>query len=192
MTHYCQPIFVPSTKIVKKKKPECNETHISKQHAVAVLLNELACKQISSTNSMIYLKKTVTIYCCEGVTYRNISWKSYTFIPLTFIHMQGDEKKFQSLVDPEFVTLWCAISRRTIHHMWAIRCIKWMQTLKRSICNMWPWTTKPVLSRLGCICSISQQYIVWVKIIDFSFMPKIIRTLSKDHVPWIYFVNFLL
>ncbi len=27
------------------------------------------------------------------------------------------------------------------------------------------------------------QYIVWVKIIDFSFMTKIIRILSKDHVP---------
>ncbi len=42
----------------------------------------------------------------------------------------------------------------------------------------------------GYICSNSQKYIVWVKIIDFSFMPKIIRTLSKDHVPWRYFVNF--
>ncbi len=26
-------------------------------------------------------------------------------------------------------------------------------------------------------------YYVWVKIIDFSFMPKIIMILSKDHVP---------
>jgi len=35
------------------------------------------------------------------------------------------------------------------------------------------------------ICGNSQQivYNVWVKIIDFSFMPKIIRILSKDHVP---------
>jgi len=53
---------------------------------------------------------------------------------------------------------------------------------------MWPWTTKPVIS--GYICSNSQQYIAWIKIIDFSFMPKIIRILSKDHVPWRYFVNF--
>ncbi len=37
---------------------------------------------------------------------------------------------------------------------------------------------------LGYICSNSQKYTVWVKIIDFSFMPKIIRILSKDHVPW--------
>ncbi len=36
---------------------------------------------------------------------------------------------------------------------------------------------------LGYICSNSQQYTVWVKIIYFSFMPKIIRILSKDHVP---------
>ncbi len=35
----------------------------------------------------------------------------------------------------------------------------------------------------GFICSNSQKYIVWVKIIDFSFMPKIIRILSKDYVP---------
>jgi len=40
---------------------------------------------------------------------------------------------------------------------------------------------KPSLESHGCICG--QLYIVWVKIIDFSFMPKIIRILSKDHVP---------
>ncbi len=42
-------------------------------------------------------------------------------------------------------------------------------------CNMWPWITKPVLSRWGN----SQKYIEWVKIIHFSFMPKIIRTLGR-------------
>ncbi len=42
---------------------------------------------------------------------------------------------------------------------------------------------KTSLKLLGYICSNSQQYIVWVKIIHFSFMPKIIRILSKDHVP---------
>ncbi len=41
---------------------------------------------------------------------------------------------------------------------------------------------KSSVKSLGYICSNSQQYIVWVKIIIFSFMPKIIRTLSKDHV----------
>ncbi len=39
------------------------------------------------------------------------------------------------------------------------------------------------LKSLGYVCSNSQKYIVWVKIIDFFFMLKIIRTLSKDHVP---------
>ncbi len=42
---------------------------------------------------------------------------------------------------------------------------------------------KTSLKSLEYICSNSQQYIVWVKIINFSFMPKIIRILSKDHVP---------
>ncbi len=51
---------------------------------------------------------------------------------------------------------------------------------------------KTSLKSLEYICSNSQQYIVWVKIINFSFMPKIISILSKDHVPLIYFVNFLL
>ncbi len=44
---------------------------------------------------------------------------------------------------------------------------------------------------LDHICNNNQQYIVLDKIIDFSFMPKIIRILSKDHVQWGYFVNFL-
>ncbi len=51
---------------------------------------------------------------------------------------------------------------------------------------------KTSLKSLGYICSNSQQYIVWVKIIHFYFMPKIINILSKDHVPLIYFVHFLL
>ncbi len=35
----------------------------------------------------------------------------------------------------------------------------------------------------GIFCSNSQIYIVWVKIMDFYFMPKIIRILSIDHDP---------
>ncbi len=52
---------------------------------------------------------------------------------------------------------------------------------------------KSSFKSLGYICSNSQKYIVRVKIIisilsilnlfDFSFMPKIIRILSNDHVP---------
>ncbi len=39
------------------------------------------------------------------------------------------------------------------------------------------------LQSLGYVFSNSQKYIVCVKIITFSFMPKIIRILNKDHVP---------
>ncbi len=42
---------------------------------------------------------------------------------------------------------------------------------------------KICLRSQGYICSNSQKYIARVKIIYFSFMPKIIRILSKDHVP---------
>ncbi len=38
---------------------------------------------------------------------------------------------------------------------------------------------KTSLKSLGYICSNSQKYIVWVKIIHFSFMPKIIRILRS-------------
>ncbi len=48
---------------------------------------------------------------------------------------------------------------------------------------------KTSLKSLGYICSISQKYSVWVKIIHFTFKTKIIRTLSKDRVPLIYCVN---
>ncbi len=36
------------------------------------------------------------------------------------------------------------------------------------------------LKSVGYVCSNSQKYIVWDKKIDLSFMPKIIRILSKD------------
>ncbi len=38
------------------------------------------------------------------------------------------------------------------------------------------------LKSLGYIYSNSQIYTAWVKMIDFTFMPKIIAKLSKDHV----------
>ncbi len=44
---------------------------------------------------------------------------------------------------------------------------------------------KTMLKSLGYICSNSQKYIAWVKIIDFYFMAKIIRILSKDQVLFI-------
>ncbi len=43
---------------------------------------------------------------------------------------------------------------------------------------MCPWSTKAVISN-RYICSNNQQYIVWVKIIHFSFMTKNIRILRS-------------
>ncbi len=40
--------------------------------------------------------------------------------------------------------------------------------------NIRPWITKPVLSSTGIFVAIAKKYIVWVNIIDFYFMPKII------------------
>ncbi len=50
---------------------------------------------------------------------------------------------------------------------------------------------KTSLKSLGYICSNIQKYIACVKIINFYFMPKIIRILSKDHVSLRYLVNVL-
>ncbi len=43
---------------------------------------------------------------------------------------------------------------------------------------------KSSLKSLGYICSNSQKYILWAKMIDLTFMPKIIRILSKYNVTW--------
>ncbi len=53
------------------------------------------------------------------------------------------------------------------------------------------WSTKPVLSRWGIFVAIANNKLYGLNY-TFSFMPKIISILSKDHVPLIYFVNFLL
>ncbi len=73
--------------------------------------------------------------------------------------------------------------RKTFIQVWNdLRASTWQ--------NFHFWVNYPFKS-LGYICSNTQKYIVWVKMIDFSLMPKIIRILSKDHVPWRYFVNVL-
>ncbi len=41
---------------------------------------------------------------------------------------------------------------------------------------------KSSVKSLGYICSNSQQYIIWVKIIDFYFMTKIIRILRSCYM----------
>ncbi len=55
---------------------------------------------------------------------------------------------------------------------------------------MWPWRTTP-LSFWGIFVAIAQKYIVCVKMIDFTFMPKIIRILSNAFAPWKYLANVL-
>ncbi len=54
------------------------------------------------------------------------------------------------------------------------------------------WSTKPVISRWGIFVAIANNTLYGSKLYIFLFMPKIISILSKDHVPLIYFVNFLL
>ncbi len=64
----------------------------------------------------------------------------------------------------------------------------WVEEVTGHLQDIWrsvTCTTQPVTS------SNSQQYTVWVKMISFSFMPKIIWTISKDHVQWRGFVNVL-
>ncbi len=83
---------------------------------------------------------------------------------------------------------WIALKISVPRHVNAV-CLK-IESLK-NVCKYVTLHHKTSRKSLGYICSNSQQYIVWIKIIDFPFMPKIIRILNKDHVPWRYFVNFL-
>ncbi len=59
------------------------------------------------------------------------------------------------------------------------------------ICDQDHAPKKTVLNRWGIFVAIAKQYIVWVKIIDFTCMSKVIKILSKDHVAWRYIVHFL-
>ncbi len=57
--------------------------------------------------------------------------------------------------------------QKTIFAMLIFRTREWWA------CDLWHWSTK--LKSLGYNCNNSQQYIVWVEIINLNFMPKIIR-----------------
>ncbi len=54
------------------------------------------------------------------------------------------------------------------------------------------WSTKPVLSRWSIFVAIANNTLYGSKLYIFLLCQKIISILSKDHVPLIYFVNFLL
>ncbi len=56
--------------------------------------------------------------------------------------------------------------------------------------HMWPWTTKVVLSRWGIFVAIAKNALYGSKL-SISFIPKIIRILSKDCAPRRYFVSVL-
>ncbi len=65
------------------------------------------------------------------------------------------------------------------------------QKCKSESAQMWTWTSKPVISSTSIFVAIANNTLYGSKLLIFSFMPKIIRIFSKDHVPWRYFVNFL-
>ncbi len=79
---------------------------------------------------------------------------------------------------------------------YSMNVVEWMQSIGHPLDKkVWllyvTLDQKSSLKSLGYICSNSQKYIVWVKMINFTFMPKIIKKLSKDYVRWRYLVNFL-
>ncbi len=145
--------------------------------------------------------------------YRQFSWKSHPLqlqvwpnrswwqtkrLPLTFPIMYCDgaiwqinEKHTKIRNNGSWVTLSLCVMIFTVGSLYIY--------IYSFIRRCYPeWLTNVTLEHkisfksLGCITSKSQQYIVWVKMIDFSFMTKMIRILSKDHVPWRYLVNCLL
>ncbi len=107
--------------------------------------------------------------CHSSLSWLPKQWRITALLP----HGTGEEHKLCSAVIS--VLLMCIVSY----------FIKYQQQTYVTL------DQKNSLKSLGYICSNSQKYIVCVKLIDFSFMPKIIRILSKDHVPWIYLVNVL-
>ncbi len=56
------------------------------------------------------------------------------------------------------------------------------------LCNLWPWSTKPVISSTGIFVAIGKNILYGSK---WSFFLLCQKSLSKDHVPWRYLVNFL-
>ncbi len=73
---------------------------------------------------------------------------------------------------------------------YSMNVLEWIQSIGHPL-DKKVWLLYVTLKSLGYICRKSQKYIVWVKMINFTFMPKIIKKLSKDYVPWRYLVNFL-
>ncbi len=57
--------------------------------------------------------------------------------------------------------------------------------------HLCPCSTKAVISNTGIFVAIDNNTLYGSKLYIFILCQKIIRILSKNHVPWRYFVNFL-
>ncbi len=79
------------------------------------------------------------------------------------------------------------VSKWQNSHFWATVPLRW--TFETT--HMWPWSTKAVISSTDIFVAIANNALHGSKLYIFYFMPKIIRILIKDHVPWRYLVNFL-
>ncbi len=154
--------------------------------ADAFIQSDLQCIQVIHLLSVCVFPGNLTHNLCaaNAILYH---WATGTYIS---IHSDI----FPSISPSTFISIHPAIMYIPIHPFIYISMHSFIWPSIHLYIYIWPWTTKPVVQgpvkSRGYICSNSQKYIVWVKIIYFSFMPKIIRILSKDHVPWRYFVNF--
>ncbi len=81
----------------------------------------------------------------------------------------------------------------SLERLWIISVIWYFQSCLHKhagICwiftrlNMWPWTTKPVLSCRGVFFAIAKNTLHGLKLYIFLLCHK--RILSEDHVPWRY------
>ncbi len=95
-----------------------------------------------------------------------------------FYHFNSTERDSSTTNDLFILLLFLSVS--ISFFCWIETIIFWRMSVTKQ------WTLSVTLEHksshkqpYGYICSNSQKYIVWVKMIDFSFMPKIIRILRS-------------
>ncbi len=119
---------------------------------------------------------------------QSLFWCTFSLNIMTHISIQNPKHLFHSSV-----CLWTYRVNFKTHHFDSLNKRFYIRhTFFNGFNNSISYETlehRTSLKSRGYICSDSQQYIVWCKLIDFSFMPKIIRILRKNHVSWRYFVN---
>ncbi len=129
----------------------------------------------STGNPQWHTSSILSMYDCHGTDGRWLN-SSYKDVVREHLHY------LQSLCKPH--NPYILSKDQSIHSLpTGVLCFK------GEGCHLWPWTTKPVLSRWGIFVPIAKNTLYGSKLL---IMQKIIRVLSKDHVPWRYFVNFLL